>query len=140
MINSMPSYMSTDRVYSNLIGSGDFKLISNPKLKTLIANYYKAYELIKLVQSTHEMELVNSFQPYIIENMDFQAVPMIRVDDFILPHPVEKDRILQVIRDREFRNTVTLKYSILTDLLEQNRDIEETCIELVANLKELVKL
>ena len=31
-------------------------------------------ELVRLVQDTHEMELVHTFQPYIIENLDYQAV------------------------------------------------------------------
>ena len=31
-LNSMPAYSSTDRAYNNLIGSGDFKLITNSNI------------------------------------------------------------------------------------------------------------
>ena len=125
LINDMPSYNSTDRVYNNLIGSGDFKLISNTGLKNEIGNYYKAVDLIKLVQNTHELELVNSFQPYIIDYLDFQAVTLLRVDDYNIPAAIEEDKILQVLKDRKFRNIITLKLTILTDLLQQNRVLEK---------------
>jgi len=136
LLNSMPAYLSTDRTYNNLIGSGEFRLISSSGLKTAIADYYKYLDLIKLVQSTHEMELVNSFQLYIIDYLDYQAVPMLRVDDYVLPPPVEKDRILAVINDRKFRNVITLKISILTDLLDLNRSIKQINENVVELLKE----
>jgi len=41
LINEMPAYNSTDRVYNNLIGAGDFKLIRNMELKKELAAYYK---------------------------------------------------------------------------------------------------
>jgi hypothetical protein len=138
-INNMTTYTSTDRVYNNLIGSGDFKLITNQEIKTELAAYYKAIDLIKLVQSTHEMELVQSFQPYIIDYLDFQAINSMSVDDFKLPDPVEKNKILDVLSDRKFRNIVTLKLTIITDLLEQNRNIEQINRTIVTLLKETVK-
>jgi len=77
------------------------------------------------------MELVNSFQPYIIDNLDFQAVTIIRVNDFRLPPAIEKNKILDVIKDSKFRNIITLKLTILTDLLDQNREILKLNAELV---------
>ena len=136
LIQTMPAYTSTNRTYDNLIGSGDFKLITRPELKTAIASYYEGLELLSLVQATHEMELVNSFQPYIIENLDFQAVFLQRLDDITVPPPVEKDRILSYMKDRKFRNIITLKVAILTDLLQQNRFIEELNEEVVRIAKE----
>ncbi len=138
LIQSMPAYTSTDRTYNNLIGSGDFKLISRPEIKTAIASYYKGLELLNLVQASHEMELVNSIQPYIIENLDFQAVFLQRLDDITLPPPIEKDRILSVLKDRKFRNIITLKVTILTDLLQQNRFIEALNAEVVRMVKESI--
>ena len=135
-LNSMPAYSSTDRAYNNLIGSGDFKLISSPEIKTAIADYYKALDILKLVQNTHEMQLVNSFQPYIMEYLDYQAVSMIRIDNYTLPEPVEKDKILSVFHDRKFRNIITLKFDILTDLLELNQGLQVINERLVALLKE----
>jgi len=138
LLNSMPAYSSTDRAYNNLIGSGDFKLITSSEIKNAIADYYKALDILKLVQNTHEMQLVNAFQPYIIENLDYQAVSMIRVENYTLPKPVEKDRILSVLHVRKFRNIITLKFDILTDLLELNQIVEEINKKLVKLLKDEV--
>jgi len=138
LIQSMPAYTSTDRTYNNLIGSGDFRLITRPELKTAIASYYEGLELLNLVQASHEMELVNSFQPYIIESLDFQAVFLQRLDDITVPPPIEKDRILSVLKDRKFRNIITLKVTILTDLLQQNRFIEALNGEVVRIVKESI--
>lgn len=132
----MPAYFSTDRTYNNLIGSGDFKLITSSDLKLAIADYYKNVDLIKLVQSTHEMDLVNAFQPYIMEFLDYQAVPWMRVDDYPLPPPVEGNRILTVINDQNFRNIITLKMHILADLLDLNRSIKQINEKLVELLQE----
>jgi hypothetical protein len=123
LISNMPTYISTDRVYNNLIGSGDFKLITNESIKNELANYNSAIDLLKLVQSTHEMELVQSFEPYIINYLDFQALKTNKVNDYKLPPPVEKDKILEVINGRKFRNIITLKLTILNELLEQNMNI-----------------
>jgi len=138
LLNTMPAYSSTDRAYNNLIGSGDFKLITNSEIKTEIANYFKTLDILYLVQNTHEMQLVNAFQPYIIEFLDYQAVSMIRIENFTLPEPVEKDRILTVFKDRKFRNIITLKYDILTDLLELNQGLEEINAKLVDLLKQQI--
>lgn len=137
-LSDMPAYFSTDRVYNNLIGSGDFKLITSSELKSAIADYYKYVDLIKLVQSTHEMDLVNTFQPYIIEFLDYQAVPWMRVNDYQLPPPVEKNRILTVIKDQKFRNIITLKMHIFADLLDLNRSIKQINEKVVDLLKEQI--
>ena len=134
LLSTMPAYISTDRTYNNLIGSGDFKLISNPALKSNIADYYKNVDLINLVQATHEMDLVNTFQPYIIDYLDYQAVPWLMVDDYPLPPPVEENRIMDVLQDQKFRNIITLKVHILADLLDLNRSIKEINEEVVAIL------
>jgi len=63
----MQNLMPVSRAYVNLTGSGDLKLIQNRSLKNGLAEYYAAAQLTALVQSTHEMELVQTFQPYIIE-------------------------------------------------------------------------
>ena len=84
------------------------------------------------------MQLVNTFQPYIMEYLDYQAVSMIRVENYTLPEPVEKDRILTVFKDRKFRNIITLKFDILTDLLELNQGLGEINAKLVELLKQQI--
>ena len=122
-VHRMPTFIAVVRTYANLTGSGDLVLIRNRALKNELAQYFAAADLAVLVQNTHEMELVQTFQPYVIKNMDFQAVYHYRVDDFPIPPAVEHDRILDVLRTREFRNILTQKHIISTDLINQHRDL-----------------
>ncbi|MDN3642910.1 DUF6090 family protein [Lutimonas halocynthiae] len=135
-INNMPTYSSSDRVYNNLIGSGDLKLLKNKALKTELSFYFEKLNILKLVQTTHELELVESFQPYIIDHMDFLAVAPRRLAEYRLPTPNENDKILEVLHDSKFRNIITLKWVIITDLLEQNRELEQININILELLKE----
>ena len=135
IINDMPTYSSTDRVYNNLIGSGDLKLLKNKELKTELSVYFEKINILNLVQTTHELELVESFQPYIIDHLDFLAVAPQRLYQFRLPAPKENDKILEVLHTFKFRNIVTLKWVIITDLLEQNRELEKITINIIALLE-----
>lgn len=122
-IHRMPTFIAVARSYANLTGSGDLVLIRNRALKNELAQYFAAADLAVLVQNTHEMELVQTFQPYVIENMDYQAVYHRRIDDFPIPPAVEPDQILDVLRTREFRNILTQKHTICADLIYQHRDL-----------------
>ena len=123
-IHRMPTFIPVERAFANLTGSGDLKLIRNRDLKNALAQYISASKLVELVQNTHEMELVQTFQPYVIEHMDFQAVFYQRVEDFPLPLAVEESRLLEVLGTREFRNNLTQKWTICTDLLDQHRGMQ----------------
>lgn len=140
LIQGMPTYLSTDRIYNNIIGSGDFKLIRSFELKNQIAAYYQLVDLIKVVQNTHELQLVNSYQPFILKKLDFQAIQGEMFDEYDMPKPVSFNLIDQVIHTREFRNIITLKLNILSDLLDQNKDILEANRELKALLGRLSDL
>ena len=69
--------------------------------------------------------MVQIYEPYIIENLDFTAVALGRVDDFPLPPPVDEARILNVLATRQFRNIAVQKWVISTDLMEQARQMLE---------------
>jgi hypothetical protein len=127
-IHHMPAFVIATRAYVNLTGSGDLKLLRNRRLKNLLAAYYAAADLAAIVQSTHEMELVQTFQPYIIDNLDYAAVKPSDdwlaydlVDDFPLTASSEEAQILDVLDTRQFRNVVVQKWLISTDLLDQFR-------------------
>jgi len=120
-INNMPTFFPVNRAYANLTGSGDLRLIGSRRLKNALADYYAAAELTALVQNTHEMELVQIYEPYMIENLDYAAVSKSTVEDFALPPPVEDSLILELIGTRKFRNILTQKLIITTDLLSQHR-------------------
>ena len=135
-INDMPTYSSSDRVYNNLIGSGDLRLLKNKELKTQLSVYFEKLNILKLVQTTHELELVETFQPYIIDHLDFLAVAPQRLHQYRLPTPKENDKILEVLHNSKFRNIITLKWVIITDLLEQNRELEQININIIELLKD----
>jgi hypothetical protein len=124
-MGNMPTFIPVNRAYTNLTGSGDLRLIQNRQLKNALADYYAAAQLTLLVQNTHEMELVQIYEPYIIANLDYAAVQTTRVDDFSLPPPREEASILSVVGTREFRNVLTQKWVITTDLLSQHRGMLE---------------
>lgn len=135
-ISSMPAFIPVNRAYANLTGSGDLRLIQSRQLKNALAGYYAASEMSILVQNTHEMELVQIYEPYMIGNMDYAAVQRTRVDDFSLPPPVEESLILELVGTREFRNILTQKWVITTDLLNQHRNM----LERTKNVLELLEV
>lgn len=134
-INQMPTFIPVERAFANLTGSGDLKLIRNRDLKNALAQYFSASKLVQLIQNTHELELVQTFQPYVIEHMDFQAVFVQRVKDFPLPPAVEENLLLEVLDTREFRNNLTLKWTICTDLLWQHRSMQARTGEVIRILE-----
>jgi len=131
-INNMPTFVITSRAYDNLTGSGDLKLVSNRSLKNALADYYAAAKLTAVVQSTHEMELVQTFQPYIIDNLDYAAVKRDLVDDFPLASRGDEARIRGELHTQQFRNTVVQKWVISTDLLNQFRGMLERTNKVLA--------
>ena len=120
-IHHMPTFAVTSRVYDNLTGSGDLRLLRDRSLKNALADYYAKAGITAVVQATHEMELVQTFQPYIIENLDYAAVKRDLVDDFPLGAAGDEGRILEQLHTPQFRNTVVQKWVITTDLLDQFR-------------------
>jgi len=111
--------------YSNLTGSGELSLIRSQELRNALAAFYARSEIIRLVQNTHEMQLVHTFQPYIVHNLDYLAVfeqsrkralrPEIRDS---LPAAFDDDRVLAVLPTAEFRNVLAIKWDTTTDLLD----------------------
>jgi len=122
-IINMSGFFPVNRAYANMTGSGDLKLIRSRPLKNALAEYYAAAQLTVLVQKTHEMELVQIYEPYIIANLDYAAVGISRVDDFPLPPPIDEASILKVIATREFWNILIQKSVISTDLIDQFRQM-----------------
>ena len=134
-IINMSSFFPVNRAYANMTGSGDLKLIRSRPLKNALAEYYAAAQGTVMVQNTHEMELVQIYEPYIIENLDYAAVAIIRVDDFPLPPPIEEASILKVLATREFRNILIQKSVITTDLINQYRGMLERTNNVLRLLK-----
>jgi len=134
-IQDMPTFNWISRTYDNLVGAGQLRLIRDPTIGDALADFDAQTRLIELVQATHEQQLVETFQPWIIEHMDYIAVHLDRLDgEFPLPPAREADRILELIDTREFRNLLVQKWTITTDLLNQNRDLQTSARQLIALL------
>lgn len=134
LILSMPTFFAVDRAWSNLSGSGELRLLRDRNLRNALARYYSQTELINLVQNTHERQLVQVIQPYIIDELDYVAVAQLRVDDVVLPPAQEPERILDVLPTQRFRNVVSLKIEICTDLLAQSRTMKALTHEILTIL------
>lgn len=110
--------------YSNLTGSGDLAIIRSQELKDAMSSFFAKYEVVVLVANTHEMQLVGIFQPYIIAKLDY--VGMLSKKRGLTPSSgFDPNRIRTVLRTDEFRNTVAVKWDIVTDL----RDVMTTALE-----------
>ena len=135
LIINMSTFYPVNRAYANMTGSGDLKLIRSRPLQNALAEYYAAAEITVLIEKTHEMELVQIYEPYIIENLDYAAVGYTRVDDFSLAPPIEEASILKVLATREFRNILIQKSVISTDLIDQFRGMLERTNNILRLLK-----
>jgi hypothetical protein len=96
-------------------GSGDLAIIKNEEIKNAMSSFFALADVIALVSNTHEMQLVNIFQPYVIHNLDY--VMTLRKDRGVpVSEPFQTDRVLAELRRQEFRNIVAVKWDIVTDL------------------------
>jgi hypothetical protein len=132
---NMSSFFAVNRAYANMTGSGDLKLIRSRPLKNALAEYYAAAQVTVLVQNTHEMELVQIYEPYIIANLDYAAVAVMNIDDFPIPPSIEEASILNVLATREFRNILIQKSVITADLINQYRGMLERTNSILRLLK-----
>ncbi len=101
--------------YSNLTGSGDLAIIKNQAVKNAMSSFFGQAEVVNLVSNTHEMQLVNIFQPYIIDNLDYTSM-FREARGLSVSAGFEPDRLLTVLSTAEFRNVVAVKWDIVTDI------------------------
>jgi hypothetical protein len=101
--------------YVNLTGSGDLVLIRSQDIRNTLAAFFSQADVIELVGNTHEMQLVNIFQPYIVENLDYTL--MFRDDRGVpMSAGTDEDRILTALATPELRNVAAIKWDIATDI------------------------
>lgn len=100
--------------YVNLTSSGDMSIIKNQTLKNRMASFYAQIEVVDIVADTHEMQLVNIFQPYIIENLDYVGMLSTR-REVSPPSAFPDEKIFTALPTRKFRNVIAIKWDITTD-------------------------
>lgn len=115
MLIAMEGTPIASNTYDNLTGSGDLAIIKSQAVKNALSSFFGRADIVRLVSTTHEMQLVNIFQPYIIEHFDYttafpgnRGMPMIS--------GLEPERTWEVLPSSEFRNVVAVKWDIASDL------------------------
>ena len=115
LLTAMEGTPIVSDTYTNLTGSGDLAIISSQAIKNAMAAFFSKADTIELVGDTHEMQLVNIFQPYIIAHLDY--VDFLRdAQGLRQSAPFAPERVLAALPTPEFRNVVAVKWDITTDL------------------------
>lgn len=136
-LQSMPTFTPISRAYDNLSNTSDLSLLSSRELKNSLADFYSFSKIVELVQGTHEMQLVNTFLPYLTANTEFARV-MISWQyegEFELPEARADSEVLGLFSTREFRNIVVEKYYAVRDIRSLHQSIEEINTEILELLK-----
>lgn len=136
-LQSMQSFLPITSAYDNLVASSELGIIRNRDLKNKLADYYSLAKLAEVVQTTHELQLVEIFQPYMRANTEMARVMVSwqEDDEFQLPEPRPDSGTLDIISTREFRNVVTEKYYSAIDLYSIHQDLEEITEEVLTLLE-----
>ena len=115
LLTAMEGTPIVSDTYTNLTGSGDLAIISSQMIKNAMASFFSEADTVELVANTHELQLVNIFQPYVIANLDY--VVFLRESPGLRSSaPFEPERILTALPTAEFRNVVAVKWDITTDI------------------------
>lgn len=105
--------------YDNLKGSGDLRLLQNHELKRQLAAFYAQEKVVQLVNKSHEMQFVNIYTPYIIENLDYRLalrrmnasrLPTALSENW--PDQVDSERILGQLNTQQFKNVASAKLEV----------------------------
>ena len=132
-LQSMHSFIPISSAYDNLVSSSELGIISNRDIKNTLADYYSFADLAELIQSTHEMQLVEVYQPYMRDNTELARVMISwqEAGDFSLPEPAPQSGILEIIGSRQFRNIITDKYYSAIDLRSIHIELQDINSELL---------
>ena len=114
MLTAMEGTPIVSDTYTNLTGSGDLAIIRSQAVKNAMSSFFSKAEVVNLVSNTHELQLVNIFQPYIIDNFDYTTTFKDRSLPMIIG--LEPERILTVLPTLGFRNVVAVKWDAVTDI------------------------
>jgi hypothetical protein len=110
--------------YENLTGSGDLSIVSSQKIKNALTAFYSRAKVISLVGETHEMQLVNIFQPYIVAHLDYAGM-LSKTGGIEPPAGFAETLILAALPTQDFRNVVAVKWDISTDIRNLLADLRD---------------
>ena len=102
------------------------------EVQTKVVDFYTAYELTKLIQSSQELTFVTSIQPYMIANLDYAAVARREIGDARLDlQPfLNADLILTALKTKEFENIVTAEWETAHDLRRNYQSLLDRVVQI----------
>ena len=125
---SMPVFNSTDRTLSQLINSGNFRLIENQGLADSISNYYDRVKDTGLQTSLDNNSAMDCFQfAQNIFKLEYGIHPQQANKTLITYDPT----VIEKYRNKLTQMRITQQYYIQADLQELNK----SCLQLLQLLK-----
>lgn len=100
-----PAFISKDITFSDMKSSGNIQLIRDMKLKNLIFEYYRVYEIIKMNEFAEREATITITGPYFFKRFPFQSTSAGRLN------------IKSIAGDIEFGNNLQLRLANRQELL-----------------------
>jgi hypothetical protein len=122
-LQALPTFEPVTKTYDNILGAGDLLTLRSGDLRSSLADFQSRLLLMNVVQETQERQLVEIFQPYIIEHLDYLAIVQLDSDSVTLPEPIHSESVQSVVGTREFRNWVVTRLDWADDLQDQHTTV-----------------
>ena len=122
-LQALPTFEPVTKTYDNILGSGDLLTLRSGELRSSLADFQSRLLLMNVVQETQERLLVEIFQPYIIEHLDYLAIVRLDSDSVPLREPIHEESVHSVVGTREFRNWVVMRLDWADDLGNQHATV-----------------
>ena len=132
VVLSRPSFISKDATFSDMKSSGNVQLIDDVKLKNLIFEYYRVYEIVKMNQLAEREATITITGPYL-----FRRFPLRSISKSSGQH--RNLDIKRIVDEVEFENNLLLRLSNRQELLDSYQEALRLGMELRNGLKKRTK-
>lgn len=126
--------------HKELQTSGRLRLISNPKVRRLLAHFQQKYEFASQTYLDAFQHQQLKLDPYLLRNLQLSQISKYALEkdadespESLTPLSPAKDHS-GLLDDFEFQNQVAAKYFLLTYYLQQTRELTDTLRELNSEL------
>lgn len=124
----LPDFNSTERTMSQLISSGNFRLIEKPKLADSISSYYDKVKIASFQATVNNTAAIDCIQfAQNIFKFDYGLHPAERNKTFITYDPVS----IEKYRNKLTQMRISQQYYMRFDLA----DVQKSCIHLLVMLR-----
>ena len=116
-------FFPNQRTYQSIIGSGNFGVISDYRLKQQISKYYQELGSRELIEGVYQLHLNEYVLPFFYRNVDLLEGKIIK---------------LEALKTPAFRNLVAGSFTLLDQNTRYYRKLRELAGELNAHLDQTV--